>query len=352
MSTAALTGGVVILFVCQVLVRYLTESAVGKYPAQFVLQMVLLEVPYLIGLLLPIGFYLAILLVYGRMYSDNEIPVLFSSGMSKKKLVAITMSLALLVSLIVGYISFWVSPTILHWRHQLRYQAATAAIVQMLTPGKFHQLGSGKEVLYVKELGRDRQSASGFFIARKNQQDKYSWDIITAKRGQIEEDADSSERFVALYDGYRYKGVAGRNDFQVIKFKKYGLQLPQNTSEKVTDPRALPTKELFTNTSKVDYKKIAELQWRISVPLSVWILALLALPMSEIKPRKGRYQKVLPAVICYIVYANLLFLGKSMVSSNKISPILGLWWIHGLFLIIALIMIFYPSIYRRVRQLL
>ena len=60
----------------------------------------------------------------------------------------------------------------------------------------------------------------------------------------------------------------------------------------------------------------AELQWRFALPISVLMLALLAIPLSHVRPRQGRYSHILPAILIYIVYMNLLFIARNWVERN------------------------------------
>ena len=78
------------------------------------------------------------------------------------------------------------------------------------------------------------------------------------------------------------------------------------------------------------------------MPLSVLLLALLAFSMSEIKPRQGRYAKLIPAVFIYTVYANLLFIARNWVSREVVCPSIGMWWVHMLLFLVATFFLFFP----------
>jgi lipopolysaccharide export system permease protein len=69
----------------------------------------------------------------------------------------------------------------------------------------------------------------------------------------------------------------------------------------------------------------------------VFIATLLAVPLSKTNPRQGRYFKMLPAILIYVFYLTFLLNANSKMMKGKLDPDLGLWIIHLIFLLIALI---------------
>ena len=80
----------------------------------------------------------------------------------------------------------------------------------------------------------------------------------------------------------------------------------------------------------------AELQWRISLPILVFIVTLMAVPLSRVNPRQGRYLKLLPAILLYMAYLTILIAARGALEKGKLPMALGLWWVHALFLLIGL----------------
>ncbi|MBY0378336.1 MAG: LptF/LptG family permease, partial [Gammaproteobacteria bacterium] len=118
-----------------------------------------------------------------------------------------------------------------------------------------------------------------------------------------------------------------------------------------------PQKHIYASMTNRDLWKVrnstpkatAEWQWRISVPLSIPILTLLAIPLSYVRPREGRYAKLLPAILVYAAYANMMFVARNWVESGKISSDWGMWWLHLLLLGLALALWFNPRWIKRYR---
>ena len=84
---------------------------------------------------------------------------------------------------------------------------------------------------------------------------------------------------------------------------------------------------------------IAELQWRLGVPISTIILAILAVPLSRSQPRAGRYGRLAIGLLVFIIYLNMMSAAKAWVEQGTISPALGIWWVHGAMLTFAMMLL-------------
>ena len=84
----------------------------------------------------------------------------------------------------------------------------------------------------------------------------------------------------------------------------------------------------------------AEFHWRLGVPLTLLVLTVLAVPLARTEPRKGRFAGLGSAVLVYLIYANLLAAGRGWLARDQVPEVLGLWWVHGLFLVAAGLMLF------------
>ncbi len=75
----------------------------------------------------------------------------------------------------------------------------------------------------------------------------------------------------------------------------------------------------------------------MSPAIAVVILGLLAIPLSHTAPREGRGGRIVIGMLAYAVYANVLYLGRMWIAQGSLSPAFGLWWVHLLVLLIALV---------------
>jgi len=343
----AVTVVLLLAFLSQQVVRYLNYVAVGKIATNLLLELVSFEIPYLLALLLPLGLYLGILLAYGRLYADNEMLILQMAGFGNKKLMRLTVCIAFIVALVVFFLMVWVNPLISAKREQLmESDEATLHLIQTVIPGRFQASPDGRHVMYVEKISRDHQRAENVFLAqaKKNPDnlDQNAWMLVFAEQGYQEKDPASSDQLFVTANGYRYEGTVGQNDFKIVKFGKYKIRIPQNETQLTHEKsETLTTLQLLADYNNPHHA--AELQWRFSISISALILALLAVPLSTVRPRQGRYLMLLPAVLIYIIYVNLLFIARHWVEQGSVSIMMGMWWVHGILLALVIIVAFLSS---------
>lgn len=335
----AVTLVLLLIFFCKQLVRYLSYAAAGKLASNILFHLMGLEIPYLLALLLPLGLYLGIILVYGRMYAENEMSVLHACGLSVGRLISITGVLISIVSTIVIILTLWVNPWLSSQKEKLISQSLSAEnVLDTLQPGRFQVSSDGKRVMYVERMARDRKQVQNLFVANQgspfNDDNTTSWSVISAEHGSQMKDSDTHDKFMVASNGYRYEGMPGQNDYKITQFKTYAVRMPREvTISKRQEQESISTPKLWENYQ--DPESAAELQWRISVPIAAFLLGLLAIPLSYIKPRRGRYSQLIPAILIYIIYLNGLFIARAWIE-QKILPInLGMWWVHGLALFLV-----------------
>ena len=344
----AISAILLLVFLSNLFVRYLSYAANSGIPLSLVIKLVLIQVPYLLGLLLPLGFFIALLLAYGRLYADSEMTVLFACGMSKAKLVRMTVLMACVLSLIVGLMTFWMIPHLLAYRNNLMAQATEDAGAQILFPGNFQQLNGGKQVVYVESLDSTHQHALNIFLAlhddnKAAQTDlvgtkQSEWTIASAKRAYRQTNPKEHTQYAILKDGYRYVGTPGEVNYSITKFDTFAYRLNQKIAAPSQKEENLPTSTLWHQYhQKRGYA--AEIQWRLAMPIATLVLAFLGVAMSKIDPRKGKYTQLLPATAIAIVYANLLFFERSGIRSGHISPFWGIAWVHIVFLAIGILLL-------------
>jgi len=341
----AVTVVLLLIFLSNQLVRYLSYAASGKIAAHLVVQLMGYEIPYLLALLLPLSLYLGIILAYGRLYADSEMAVLNACGMGTKQLLQVTSMLAVVVTGIVVVLMLWINPVIA--RDKARGLAQNN-ILDTLRPGRFQVLGDGRRVVYVEKISRDRQHADNLFIAEEKKplpdDNNASWVVVSAAHGFQVKEPTTQEKFIVSTDGYRYEGIPGRNEYKIIQFKQYSVRAPAPISNVRLEQEAIPTAKLWADYANPT--SAAELQWRLSMPLSVLVLMLLALPFSHIRPRQGRYINLLPAVLVYIIYVNLLFVSRNWVEIKMVPIFLGMWWVHLTILAVAILFVFMQHRYQ------
>jgi lipopolysaccharide export system permease protein len=151
-------------------------------------------------------------------------------------------------------------------------------------------------------------------------------EVALADTATYSKAAPNGVHLVTLFNGRRYEGVPGHDDFRVIEFREHGIPIAAPADAVgARDPDTKPTRELLGSSVPSD---IAQLQFRASTPIMALVLTLVAVPLSRLRPRQGRYARVGFAIVVYFVYSNLLSAAKAWLEKGDLPPAIGVWWVH------------------------
>lgn len=311
----------------------LGEAAAGDLPAGIVFTLLgLKSIDYLV-VLLPLTLYLGVLLALGRLYKDSEMAALGACGIGPAQLYRPLLGLAALAALLVGGLALYVAPSTASLGYDIRDRAKHSADLSAVTAGRFHESGNGRLVFYAERVSADREHLEGLFV--RTEQDGVPI-LLLADRAHPARDSKTGDRFLVMEDGYRYQGFPGDPEFRILQFARHGIRL--ETVEVLNPSRkqnAIPTEQLWGSQNN---KEIAELQWRLSLPLAALGLVLLAVPLSRSTPRQGRFNKLFAAVLIFIVYYNLLGTAQVWVERGTLPALPGVWWVHALPLVLTVLL--------------
>ncbi len=219
--------------------------------------------------------------------------------------------------------------------------------VEATVEGRFRLDKASGRVTYIESVDRNTQSMQQVFVAQPEpaQNDGRTLvSIITAKQGRFQVDENQGEKHLILEQGYRYVGQPGYMDYQRTRFDGLSqliLQPEIKTYRQELDGK--PTSELWGSDRLED---IAALQWRISLSLLVPVAALLAMSLSKTDHRRGRYGKMFPAFMLYMIYLVSLNASRDAIAKGDWPPLPGMWVIHLAFLCLGLLLLYRDSIYR------
>ena len=115
-----------------------------------------------------------------------------------------------------------------------------------------------------------------------------------------------------------------------MAFNKYYIQIKdQEVEHQHRKLSAISTLELYNNMPpELESAYRATIQWRIAFPLACIILIFIAVPLSVVNPRQGKFAKMLPALMLFLGYLLLLTSMRSAIEKNAIPSVVGLWPIH------------------------
>lgn len=317
------------IFISQKFVRILGDASEGGIPGDTVMTFIGLTVPHLVGLMLPLSLFLGILLAYGRVYAENEMSVLHACGVSEWYVVRVTLVAALITAIITGTFTLYLSPLAAEKEYQVKEELSKDVGLSALVSGRFQKTTNDKAVIFVHNIEKNNQ-LSKVFVAQlpdleKPIKDQSSVSLIYAASGKVVENDDGSQRLV-LSMGNRYEKDKQANQFQTVTFSSYQMQIQDRKAEhKRRKLEALPTMQLMSDSS---VEAIAEVQWRLAFPISVFILTLIAVPLSVVNPRQGKFAKMFPALLLFLGYFLALTSARSAVEDGVIATQVGLWPIH------------------------
>ncbi len=329
-------------------VKYLAEAAVGEVAADILLPVMLYRLPGFLELIIPLGLFIGILMSYGRLYVESEMVILTACGVSPARLAAYTLVPAALVMGLVAALSLFITPLGAARSEALLEDPSSSQGLQALAAGRFQTRRSNNTVSYAQNITAEGVMQSVFLSQRsRDSDDRLEMLVTVAKEGEMRVDPDSGARYLELRNGYRYVGYPGRLDYQVVSFERFGELIPEPEGGiRTADPvDGRPTRELLGSSS---LENVAALHWRIGLPLMVPIVAIIAMCLSRTDHRRGRFVKMLPAFLIYLSYLMLLANARSAVENGD-SSVWGLWLVHGIFLLMALALLYGPAMWSRFR---
>jgi len=322
--------------------RVLSDVAKGNLPKNAAFDVIGLSAVQYLTILVPIGLFLATMAALGRLYQDSELPAMMACRVGPS---GIYRPLTwLLTPLVIGvaWLSIIAGPWALTEVARIGAEARRVADLASMEPGQFSIFGSERGVVYGDSINPEGGMA-GVFMER--QVDGGGIEVVIAELGEMVDTDDPDVRMLLLHNGRRYEGVPGTSEFRVTEFAEHGLpyRLPSLEIE-TPRPRAMTFVDLVRSD---DPEHIAEFQWRLAIPLATIILAILAVPLSRSQPRAGRYGRLAIGLLVFIIYLNMLSAAKAWIEQSTISPALGLWWVHTVMLLFAVVLLAVQNGYHR-----
>jgi lipopolysaccharide export system permease protein len=337
-STGLLVSSILLgIVVFTQLVRLLGDSVSGVLAVDGVLAIMGFSSLNYLPVLLSIGLFLSILLTLTRSYRDSEMVVWFTSGIGLTRWIRPVMGYAVPVTILIALLSLVLSPWALSKVDEFKRRLDSRDDVSAATPGAFRESKQADRVFFLEEVDVEKKRVGNIFV-QSSQNGREG--TMVAKEG-FQETAANGDRFLVMLNGTRYEGVPGHADFKIVEFERYAMRIePVELRKEQPNPKAYPTLFLLKNMSP---ENIAELEWRVGLPLSAFVLALLAIPLSYVNPRAGRSLNLITAMVIYMFYNNMISVTNSWVGRGTISPVLGLWGIHSFMFAVMLILFYHRS---------
>ena len=314
------------------LVRLLGQAAGGKIPSDAVIAFLGFFALNVLPVLLSLTLFVTVLLTVTRSYRDSEMVIWFNSGLSLAAWVRPVLVFAAPLVAVIAALSFVIAPWAVQMGEQYRSRVDARDDVSRVNPGVFGETGTRERVFFVESLSGDRSLVQNVFVSAVQHG---RTGVMFSQKGQVEV-APNGDRFIVLLEGRRYEGVPGDADYRVMEFERYAARVePPPGEDPVPNEKSMSTLALLQNPTSANR---GELLWRIGVPLSALILALLAIPLSFVNPRAGRSINLVFALLTYMVYLNLLTVTQARVTQGKLDFFVGWWPVHAAMLLVLVVL--------------
>lgn len=288
--------------------------------------------------LLILTIFISVLVVMTRMWREQEMAIWMTSGMSLSDWVAPVLRYAVPFTLLVAVGTMLVGP----WAQQRSKEYAEVLKqredISAVAPGVFKESNSNDRVYFIENYAGESGSAQNIFVQTI---DEGRLSTIFAQAGQLHSN-DKGERVLVLENGRRYIGEPGTGNFEVAEFGRYTIKVGESPRliGPVGNAETRSTSALFASADAGDQ---AELAWRISLPLSSLVIALLAIPLGYYNARSGHSYNLVLALGVYLLYQNGLWLFRDWIGAGKLPGWWGILPLHLAMLALALGLIYYRS---------
>ncbi len=312
------------------LVRLLGQAAGGKVASEAVMALLGFGALRYLGVILSLTLFISILLAMSRSWRDSEMVVWFSTGVPLSAWIRPVLMFAVPITLVVAVLSLFLAPWSLNKSAEFRTRMSNRDDVAQMSPGSFRESSQGNRVFFVESgEGKDGE-VKNIFVSTA---DKGKLGVMVAGDGYTQTVANG-DRFVVMLNGRRYEGKPGSAEYRVMEFERYAVRIETREAQGVESrPFLLSLDELMADPSP---ENLAELAFRIGLPIAALNLALLAIPLSFVNPRAGRANNLLMALLIYLVYSNMLSITQAWIAQGKLSFSGATLSLHGaMFLLLA-----------------
>ena len=297
-------------------VGYFEKAAEGLMDPSIIFSVIFLRFPDFITLLIPLSFFLGILISISRLYAEREIYGYISVGLSQLDLVKFLAPQAFIYFSITLMLSLYVAPYTKALSQEIMLIDSFEEQIESMKPDKIYSFEDGRAFIYAKAINDDVLEDVKMFRTDDN-----GSNLIMAE--QLRVNKINTQLELDFKNGVFYKGIFSEQRQVISSFENF-ISPIERDEDRVS---GLSMSKIFDYSAESEK---ANFQWNISIPATLIILLFLGVYMGAVKPRQGRFSVILPGMLIYITYLSLLILGRESLSTNPTSGI-GLWWIHLIF---------------------
>ncbi len=317
---------IVVIIVSRQFIRILDRAVEGQVSNQTLLTVLGLKTIIASAAFLPAALFMAVLMVLGRMYRDQEMSAVASAGGGVGTVYRAIFLLIFPLSVLSAGLSFYVSPWAEATMEQMMHQDKESADLRGIAAGKFSEYSQGDLVFYVEKIDDDKTMHDVFVQHRQGAR----LAIINAEAGRLRDLPDG--RYIVLENGERVQGQPGAVNYVLEQFSEYAVRMETKESAAKFEKESVASSTLASSGQITD---IAELQRRFSIPMGILLLSFIAVPLAQMSPRGGVYGNMLVGFLIYFSYGNLIRVSQSWVMNQTIPAWLGVFGVNTLLLLVG-----------------
>ncbi|HSH97401.1 MAG TPA: LPS export ABC transporter permease LptF [Methyloradius sp.] len=326
------------IVIAQRIAYYIGIAAKGSLASDAINTLLGFSLLKFLPMLLSLTLFLAVLLTLTRWHRDSEMVVWFSSGVGISSWVKPVLTFSLPVIIVITVLSLFVMPWATHKSQDFKDELKSRDELSSISPGVFKESGTADRVFFIESFDQLGNIVKNIFVQTMQHQ---RLGIVVANLGHRETEANG-DNFLVMQSGRRYEGKPSTAEFTTTEFERYAIRIePVEVQQTPISPQAVESLELLSNRTP---ENNAELQWRLAIPISSFLLVLLAIPLSFVDPRSGRSANLMMAILIYIIYSNLLSIMQAWLAQGKLNPTVGLWPVHAIFLLLT-VYLFYRRLF-------
>ncbi|MDD9893694.1 MAG: LPS export ABC transporter permease LptF [Gammaproteobacteria bacterium] len=345
-SFIGVTAILMVVLIAARFMRFLGQAADGNLDPASVFTLLGLTTLHYMVLLFPPAILISVQLALGRLYRDSEMHAVMACGIGVGQLYRPLLGFAFALTAIVAALTLYVTPWAGQFAEEVRGRAKHEAQVGFVEAGRFQSFDRGRAVLFAEQVDEENGELRELFLYSRADVDSAADSTVRASQGRFAVDKETGDRSLVLENGWRYQGVPGQASWEVTQFEEHGVYFNISPPDIVISERSLrPTSSLMGSDKPEDR---AELQWRLAYPLAVFMLVLLAVPMSKVEPRQGRYGRLIGGLLAYILYFNVMGILKVQIEKAALPEWPGIWVAHGLVLLWVLFLLWREGVFVKI----
>ncbi|WP_298811922.1 LPS export ABC transporter permease LptF [uncultured Sphingomonas sp.] len=300
-------------------------------PVSVVWKMLANLLPEYLGLGIPIGLMLGVLLAFRRIATSSELDVMRGVGMSYARLLRVPYMYAIVLAAaniaIVGY----VQPIARYNYEKLRFELRTGALGASVKVGEFTHLGDRMTMRI--EGSRDKgRKLSGIFVHA--QTPKGDWVGVTAEGGQFLATDDPNVIIFRLTNGTL---IHNRADFptpRTLSFSSHDLPIDLPKFESFRSRGGKNLEYTLPQLAKLGHaggteeqrdSSRSEFHFRLAEVVSMFLLPLLAVALGVPPKRSSSALGVFLSIVMVVTYHKVNQYAASVGERGAIDPLIALW---------------------------